>query len=127
MATRDSDDRLVMIEGSLWWNFERFCNLHGYVMTGITGTEITYVHKPGSPPTACAGRGRMSGMAKNADEFPIRILPGALDSQVGKTVPLRLGAGGPVVGRATLREGGRVEMTIDEPAEPETDDDDQDG
>lgn len=38
-----------MIEGKLWWNFERFCNLHGYVLTDITGTEITYVHRPGAP------------------------------------------------------------------------------
>jgi len=43
-----SDDKLVMIEQALWWNFERWCRIHGYVQTPITGTEITYVHKPGA-------------------------------------------------------------------------------
>lgn len=57
MAT-DNEDRLVLIEGALWWNFERFCRLHGYVLKvgsvavsgEATGTEITYVHRPGAPP-----------------------------------------------------------------------------
>lgn len=35
-----------MIEPALWWNFERWCRIHGYVQTPITGTEITFVHKP---------------------------------------------------------------------------------
>lgn len=38
-----------MIEPALWWNFERWCRIHGYVQTPITGTEITFVHKPGTP------------------------------------------------------------------------------
>lgn len=37
-----------MIEPALWWNFERWCRIHGYVQTPITGTEITFVHKPGT-------------------------------------------------------------------------------
>lgn len=52
-------------------------------------------------------------MAGNPDEWPTVITAEAIRSQVGKTVPLRLGIGGPVIGQATLRENGRIECVIE--------------
>jgi len=45
--TDNTEPPMVMLDKSLWWNFERFCRLHGYVMTPVTGTDTVYVHKPG--------------------------------------------------------------------------------
>lgn len=64
-------------------------------------------------------------MAKNLDDFPTAVTAEALASQIGKTVPVRLGSGGPVIGRATVREGGLVHMAFDPLGEPPTGDDPQ--
>jgi hypothetical protein len=53
-------------------------------------------------------------MAGNPDDWSVVYEPGAFDSQVGKTVPVKLGIGGPVIGRATLRADGEVDMVVDE-------------
>lgn len=51
--TEPPRERLVLIEDALWWNFARWCRLHGYVVSEgrprhakIEGLPVTYVRRP---------------------------------------------------------------------------------
>lgn len=65
----------------------------------------------------------MIPMAGNPDDWPEVYAPEAFDAQIGKTVPVRLRDGGPVIGTATILPDGQaaLRLYVDQGTEPPPD------